>query len=61
MFYYTGTKISGHHSLNSAIEIIFILSGKYKIFMFVYSVSDGLPLARIDGRGILLTLSRSRD
>ena len=32
-------KISGHQSPNSSMEIIFILSGKYKIFMFVYSVS----------------------
>ena len=37
--YYTGTKISGHQSPNSSMEIIFILSGKYKIFTFVYSVS----------------------
>ena len=36
------TKISGHQSPNSSMEIIFILSGKYKIFTFVYSVSTGV-------------------
>ena len=36
---YTGTKISRQQSPNSSMEIIFILSGKYKIFMFAYSVS----------------------
>ena len=39
VFYYTGTKISGHQSPNSSMEIISILSGKYKIFTFVHSVS----------------------
>ena len=39
VFYYTGSKISGQQRPNSSMEIIFILSGKYKIFTFVYSVS----------------------
>ena len=29
--YYARTKISGHQNPNSSMEIIFILSGKYKI------------------------------
>ena len=52
------------------MEIIFILSGKYKILrlsipylqeLFNIYKSHGLPLSRIDGRGILLTLSWSRE
>ena len=35
-----GTEISGHQSPNSSMEIISVLSGKYKIFMFVHSVSS---------------------
>ena len=30
--------MSGHQSPNSLMKIIFILSGKYKIFTFVYCV-----------------------
>ena len=52
------------------MEITSILSGKYKIFTFVHSVSArviqhlksfGLPLAGIEGPGILLTLSKSHE